>query len=81
VQRLSVLKDAGMSHTDDCQERAEKCRTLAASALTAQQRTQWLGMAQFWSRQAKVAPTETPQPQPTMSELVSQICSQFVGKR
>ena len=67
-----------MSEADDCRERADKCRARAESALTAEDRARWLGMAQFWLKhsQAKSGATRSR----NISELVGKLCNQFASK-
>ena len=65
---------------NDCQERAEKCRALAASALSAEDRMRWLAMADFWTKQSQAAAKPDAAPEPKVSDLVAQLCNHLASK-
>jgi hypothetical protein len=74
------VKDEAMPKADDCQERAEKCRALAASALSAEDRMRWLAMANFWTKQSQAGAKPNAAPEPKVSDLVAQLCSHLASK-
>jgi hypothetical protein len=69
-----------MPNADHCQERAEKCRALAASALSEEDRGRWLAIADYWAKQSPQAATPSAAPKATVSDVVGQLCNHLASK-